>query len=43
MMRRIRSQVSRVRWLRRRSAMNQCRTASERHAYSARWLPGTPE
>jgi hypothetical protein len=37
----IRSQVIRVRWLRRRSALNQCRVTWCRNAFTASVLPGT--
>jgi hypothetical protein len=37
----IRAQVIRVRWLRRRSALNQCRVTWNRKAAPASVLPGT--
>ena len=41
MRRSIRFQFSRVRWLRRRSALNQCRLTWVRKAATASVLPGT--
>ncbi|MGH9226249.1 MAG: hypothetical protein ACRD2W_21230 [Acidimicrobiales bacterium] len=40
-MRFIRPQSMRWRWLRRRSALHQCRVAWSRKALTARLLPGT--